>query len=109
MSDSIPLSIAPHISKDLVDWLDEICSADLMSPKVSQSDREIWMNAGKRELIGFLKNTRKDQETGEDQGFPHVFVRSGGSADDLDSSGSDAGPRAGAGGSYPSPEDRLRG
>lgn len=104
-------TISPAIPKDLVDFLDELFSADHMAPKVSQSDREIWMNAGKRELIAFLKQTRKYQETGADQGFPNVPLHTAVDArtDDYDDASGDASSRSSATSSYASPADRLRG
>lgn len=101
----------PSIPKDLVEFLDsdQMHSAKASMPRVSDTDREVWIKAGKHELVQYLAQLLKDQETGADQGFPHVFIQprtNGGSADDHAGT-ANAGTAAGAPGSYPSPADRL--
>jgi hypothetical protein len=98
----------PSIPKDLVEFLDTMFSAQAMLPRANDSERDVWMKVGKRELVTTLIQWRKDQETGADQGFPHVFVQSAVAErpDDL-ASAERSGTRPGPAGSYPSPADRL--
>jgi hypothetical protein len=100
----------PSIPKDLVDFLDALYSADKMAPRESDSERKIWINVGKRELVEKLIQMRKDQETGADEGLPDVLLQSTaglrGGPDDHASPG-DPGPSAGTPGPYASPQDRL--
>ena len=102
----------PSVPKDLVEFLDALFSANNMAPRVSDSDREIWIKVGKRELIEYLKQTQKDQETGADEGHPHVFVHTSvdaaGADHDEQRASSDARTSTGTAGSYASPADRLR-
>lgn len=102
----------PIIPKDLVEFLDgdQMHSAKASLPRTNDTDRDIWIKVGKRQLVEFLIQTRKDQETGADEGFPHVFTQrsaSGGSPDDHAGTGSPASPGTGSPGPYPAPADRL--
>lgn len=99
----------PSIPQDLVEYLDELFSHQRMAPTKSDSDRDIWIKVGKRELVDELLQMRKDQVTGADQGFPHVLVhaadavRAGHSA-----AGTDAGTSAPAARAAATPSDRQR-
>lgn len=102
----------PSIPKDLVEFLDsdQMHSAKASMPRVGETDREVWIKVGKHQLVQYLAQLLKDQETGADQGFPHVFIRpvdGSAASDDHAGSAGDPGPRASAPGSYPSPADRL--
>lgn len=101
---TIAQHIPPSIPKDLVEYLDTLHSARVSLPRTGDSERDIWIKVGKRELVETLLQMRKDQETGADQGFPHVLIPL--SAGDPGSSGS-PGSAAAAPGSHPSPADRL--
>ena len=43
----------PPIPADLLAWLEATVPA--APPRLSDSDREVWFNAGKRDLVEFLK------------------------------------------------------
>lgn len=60
----------PHISSDLIRRLDQ--ETPERCPSVTMSDREIWLYAGKRELVRGLLAQLKAQEE-EDQGLDHVL------------------------------------
>lgn len=57
----------PRISKDLLHYLD--WAFPCRPPHPDESDRIIWMNAGKRELIAWLHKQYKMQETAAPFGF----------------------------------------
>lgn len=99
----------PSIPKDLVDYLDAMYAARTLIPGAGETDREVWMKLGKRELVEWLIQTRKDQETGADKGLPHVFVPTspGVGSDDHASAGTAASSGSPAGSSFASPQDRL--
>lgn len=96
----------PSIPKDLVEFLDTLYSARRMFPDKGETEREIWINVGKRELVETLIQARKDQETGADQGPPNVYLSD--PSVGQSGSGGDAGPGSSPGGSFASPQDRLR-
>lgn len=54
----------PVFAKDLIEWLDQAFPHKCPSPE--QSEREIWMYAGKRELVDLLITKQKLSEQKED-------------------------------------------
>lgn len=81
----------PHVPNALIEYLDQ--AYPLRSPTLSQTDREIWIEVGKHELIEGLRTIHAmQQEAGDDtEGLPNVFpVRAGSTADP-------ANPSAGSG------------
>lgn len=97
----------PSIPKDLVLYLDELYSPARMLPRAGDSEREIWIKVGKRELVDMLLQARKDQETGADEGFPHVLVQPAlGGAPDDPGAGYHTAPGATAARTAATPSDR---
>lgn len=64
----------PELSLDLIDELDK--TFPLMLPSIHQSEREIWLEVGKRSVVEYLLAMKKNQvkrrrllhdpDTGED-------------------------------------------
>lgn len=71
--------ILPHVPSALIDYL--ASAHPLRNPTTSQSDRDIWIEVGKQELIEGLRTIYKaQQEAGDDtEGLPNVFPVSAGS------------------------------
>jgi hypothetical protein len=49
----------PELSMDLIDELDKIFPLRL--PRVNQTEREIWLEVGKREVIEYLISLKNKQ------------------------------------------------
>ena len=49
----------PSISKQLIDWLSDRIPE--RHPTIDQSDREVWFNAGKRNVVNFLVDKYNEQ------------------------------------------------
>jgi hypothetical protein len=50
---------APHISKELVEWLERLFPS--RCPREIESSRRIWMNAGANEVVRKLRNVYDEQ------------------------------------------------
>ena len=60
MADSSePLRPCPPLADALVEYLDSMIPH--RCPSIGDSERSIWMYAGKRELVDFLKKRHEDQ------------------------------------------------
>lgn len=60
----------PILSVDLIDWLDEQYPERCPDPK--QSDREIWIYAGARQVVRSLLAKKKQEEEENYQGGIHA-------------------------------------
>ena len=49
----------PHITPDLVAYLDKICPDQ--SPSLTTADRNIWFNAGKVDLVRHIRSLLEEQ------------------------------------------------
>lgn len=49
----------PHVPKELLEYLETICPDS--SPRLSDTDREIWFKAGKVDLVRHLRSVFDEQ------------------------------------------------
>jgi thiamine phosphate synthase YjbQ (UPF0047 family) len=49
----------PHVTSDLVEYLENICPDQ--SPSLSTTERLIWFNAGKADLVRHLRSILVEQ------------------------------------------------
>jgi hypothetical protein len=52
----------PRISKDLIEFLNVI--APLRNPQVSTSERQVWVDVGRRQIVDQIEQLYADQEKG---------------------------------------------
>lgn len=57
--------LIPYTAEELIEQLDKLYPE--RTPSIDMSDREIWMYAGKRELIRVLLESLKQQEEGDNE------------------------------------------
>ena len=60
--------IIPYTAEELIEQLDKMFPE--YTPEVDWNDREIWMYAGKRELIRMLKVWLENADEEDVKGFP---------------------------------------
>ena len=100
--------ILPHVPNSLIDYFAD--AYPLRNPTLSMLDREIWIEAGKQELIDDLRAIHKAQQEGGDdtEGLPNVLsVRPGAAGSTAAAASDTSSPSATAARSSGSAGNRL--